>query len=195
MQPGDVTLLLRRLAGEDDEARKQTYDRLISLVYDDLRRRAREQMRNEWDWRTLQPTALVHEAYERLIHYDMDYENRNHFLNVAAAAMRRLLIDYARSKKSAKRWGNKKRTLLENNQSAIFALQQRPEELIDIDNAVQTLRPEQVRLVELRYFLGLTMEETAAAMQVQEETLKKRWRVVKLLLYDKLKGSGDDASS
>jgi len=192
-EPGDVTLLLRCLAGQEGAARKQSYDRLISLIYDDLRRRARQQMRHEWDWNTLQPTALVHEAYERLIHYDMGYENRDHFLNVAAAAMRRLLIDYARNKKSSKRGGDQERTLLDDGQTAICALQQSPEQLIDLDNALEALRPEQVRLVELRYFVGLTMEETAAAMQIEVETLKKRWRVVKLLLYDRLKDLHDES--
>jgi RNA polymerase sigma factor (TIGR02999 family) len=186
--PGDVTVLLRRLNDRDDAARKQTYDRLIALVYDELRLRARKQMRREQDWHTLQPTALVHEAYERLIHYDMDYEDRSHFLNVAAAAMRRLLVDHARNRKASKRWGDLRRTLIDGDITAVAAAQQRPEELIDLDNALQTLAPEQIRLVELRYFLGLTVEETADIMQIQVETLKKRWRVVKLLLYDKLKG-------
>jgi RNA polymerase sigma factor (TIGR02999 family) len=187
--PGDVTVLLRRLNGGDDAARKLTYDRLISLVYDELRLRAREQMRREQDWHTLQATALVHEAYERLIQYDMDYANRSHFLNVAAAAMRRLLVDHARNRKASKRWGDLKRTLIDGDITAVAAAQQRPEELIDLDRAVQSLSPEQIKLVELRYFLGLTVEETADIMQIQVETLKKRWRVVKLLLYDKLKGA------
>jgi RNA polymerase sigma factor (TIGR02999 family) len=130
----------------------------------------------------------VHEAYERLIHYDMDYEDRSHFLNVAAAAMRRLLVDHARNRKASKRWGDLKRTLIDGDITAVAAAQQRPEELIDLDRAVQSLSPEQIKLVELRYFLGLTVEETADIMQIQVETLKKRWRVVKLLLYDKLKG-------
>lgn len=193
-ESGDVTLLLRRLAGQDDAGRKETYDRLISLVYDDLRRRARQQMRNEWDWHTLQPTALVHEAYERLIDYEMRYENREHFLNAAAAAMRRLLIDYARSKKSFKRGGDQERTVLNDGETAIGTLLQSPEELIDLDNALESLRPEQVRLVELRYFAGLTMEESAAIMHIEVETLKKRWRVIKLLLYDRLKGRHHEPS-
>lgn len=187
-RPGDVTLLLRSLSDEDGAARKEAYDRLISLVYDELRRRARQQMRNGLDWKTLQPTALVHEAYARLIHYDMNYENRQHFLNVAASAMRRLLIDRARTRRSSKRGGGRQQTLLDDGQSIMPALEERPEELIDLDNALKELRPEQVKLVELRYFLGLTMEETAAAMNVELETLKKRWRVVKLLLYDRLEG-------
>lgn len=141
-ESGDVTLLLRCLTGQDDAGRKQTYDRLISLVYDDLRRRARQQMRKECDWHTMQATALVHEAYERLIHYDMGYKNREHFLNVAVAAMRRLLIDYARNKKSFKRGGDQERTLLNDGETAIGTLLQSPEESIDLDKALESPRPD-----------------------------------------------------
>lgn len=190
---GEVTVLLHKLSGGDDGNRKQTWDRLISLVYEELRRRARKQMRNEQDWRTLQPTALVHEAYERLIRYDIPYENRDHFLNVAAGAMRRLLIDHARKRKSGKRGGDQPHSFLDDDHDAVFALQHRPEELIDLDNALQHLTPEQIKLVELRFFLGMSIEETASVMHVAVETLKKRWRVVKLLLYDALKSRGDEA--
>jgi DNA-directed RNA polymerase specialized sigma24 family protein len=100
---GEITILLTRLAHQNGESRKATYDRLVALLYDDLPRRARHQMGAERDWTGLQPTALVLEAYERLLGYEMEFQNREHFLNVACTAMRRVLINRARRLKTAKR--------------------------------------------------------------------------------------------
>jgi RNA polymerase sigma factor (TIGR02999 family) len=182
----EVTRLLRLLEGEHGSGRKSVYDQLIDLVYHDLRDLARRQLGRQWSPITLQPTALVHEAYQRLIDYEMNYENRAHFMNVAASAMRRLLVDQARSRNAGKRWGHQQRAPLED-QTVMATLSQDPVRLIDLDRAIESLKPEQIRLVELRYFLELSIEETAAVMNVKPEALKKRWRVVKLLLYDKLK--------
>jgi RNA polymerase sigma factor (TIGR02999 family) len=183
---GEITVLLAKLAHESGEARKATYDHLVALVYDDLRRRARHQMHAESDWNSLQPTALVHEAYERLLGYEMEFENRAHFLNVASTAMRRVLVDRARKRKAEKRRPFQSSIPLESD-DVVRTLVSAPDALLDLDAAVNTLRPEQIRLVELRYFAGLTIEETAAAMGLQPETVKKRWQVIKTLLYDKLR--------
>jgi RNA polymerase sigma factor (TIGR02999 family) len=183
---GEITVLLGKLSAESGEARKAIYDRLVALMYDDLRRRARRQMGAERNWQSLQPTALVHEVYNGLLGYDMVFENREHFLNVAATAMRRFLIDRARKLKALKRGGVKPSVPLAD-ENVIHTLETDPEMLLDLDAALHTLREDQVRLVELRYFAGLTIEETAGAMRLQPETVKKRWQVVKMLLYDKLR--------
>lgn len=183
---GEITVLLQQLATEQEGGRKAVYDKLVTLLYDELRHRARRQLAREHVPQTLQPTALVHEIYGRLADYHMTFENRDHFLNVAASAMRRLLVEEARRKKADKRWGAKQRTPLEDG-TAVVTLGNDPLVLIDVDRALADLKPEQVRLVELRYFLGLSMEETAVLMGVEAEALKKRWRVIKLLLYDKLR--------
>lgn len=186
MSGGEITILLGKLAREHGESRKAIYDHLVSLLYDELRRRARQQMGAERNWQSLQPTALVHEAYQRLLGYEMAFQNREHFLNVASAAMRRLLIDRARKLKSAKRGGANAEVSLEN-EDVVGTLMSAPDALLDLDAAVSTLRPDQIQLVELRYFTGLTTEETAAAMGLRPETVKKRWQVIKTLLYDKLR--------
>jgi RNA polymerase sigma factor (TIGR02999 family) len=183
--PGEITVLLAKLAHESGESRKKTYDHLVAILYDDLRRRARQQMGGERNWTSLQPTSLVHEAYERLLGYEMEFQNREHFLNVASTAMRRVLIDRARKLKAAKRRAFRSSVPLDGD-DVVRTLVSAPDALLDLDAAVDTLRPEQIRLVELRYFAGLTIEETAVAMGLQPETVKKRWQVIKTLLYDKL---------
>lgn len=184
MSAGDITLLLRQLPAEKGPARKRIYDRLVSLLYEDLRRRARQQIGREYGRHSLQPTALVHEAYECLIEYEMAFENRQHFFNVAGKAMRRLLIDRARKLKSAKRGRGEHVTQL-RDESAVTNLD--PDTMLALDEALGTLRPDQIQLVELRYFAGLTMQEAAKVMGLEPETAKKRWQVIRLLLYDKLK--------
>ena len=190
LQP-DLTRVLRRLESERAEGRKAAYDELFDLVYNDLRDLARRQFAREWSPVTLQPTALVHEAYGRLIHYEMNYANRGHFTSVAANAMRRVLIEQARSRNAGKRWGHQRRAPLEG-QTVMVTLSEDPARLIDLDRAIESLKPDQIQLVELRYFLELSLEETAAVMNVKPEALKKRWQVVKLLLYDKLQQGRDD---
>lgn len=183
MPAGEVTVLLQRLTSESGAARKRTYDELIGLVYEDLRRRAQAQVGREFDARSLRATALVHEAYESMLDYQMPFEGRQHFLNVAASAMRRLLIDRARRRAAEKRGSGQAAEPLKEHHAVE---EQDPETLLALDAALSSLRPEQVQLVELRYFAGLTMEETAEAMGLQVETVKKRWQAIKLLLFDKL---------
>lgn len=183
MPAGDVTLLLHRLSTEKGDDRKRTYDELIGMVYEDLRRRAYAQVGREFQWQSLRATALVHEAYESMLEYQMPFESRQHFLNVAAKAMRRLLIDRARRLSAEKRGSRQVAEPLKDNHAVD---DQDPDTLIALDEALETLRPEQIRLVELRYFAGLTVEETASAMGLEVETVKKRWQTTRLVLFDKL---------
>ena len=185
MEAGEVTLILRRMTGEDDEsARKAAYDQLVALVYNDLRNRARLQLRNERA-DSVHPTVLVHEVYERLLGYRMPFTDRNHFFNVAGTAMRRVLIERARRMRAERRGSGQVNSPFEDDASVIASTVD-PDLLLDIDQALQGLRPEQAKMIELRFFVGLTLEETADVMGIQFEAAKKRWAVVKTLLFDKL---------
>lgn len=184
MATGEVTALLQRLSSETGATRKRTYDELIGLVYEDLRRRAHAQVGREFSGHSLQATALVHEAYEAMIGYQMPFENRQHFLNVAAKAMRRLLIDRARRLSAEKRGSRKPAEEIKDHHALAEA--QDPDTMIAIDEILSGLRPEQVQLIELRYFAGLTVEETATAMGLEIETVKKRWQTTRVILFDKL---------
>lgn len=182
---GEVTQLLARVRTSEGVERKAAHDELVTLVYGDLRRRAQVLMRNERNWTSMQPTALVHETYGRMLGFEMDYEDRTHFLNVAATVMRRILVDRARSRSRLKRGGGVVKESLDDH-SALQAAEQSPDALLDLDAALQKLRPHQVRLVELRYFLGLTLPEISEATGINVETLKKRWRATRLILHEAL---------
>ena len=186
---GDVTRILQALSapgGGAAEARRNALEKqLYELVYSDLRRRAAGLLRGERAGHTMEPADLVNEAYLELVEYRMRFESRGHFLNVAAQAMRRILIGRARARISLKRGAGVHHQPLENV-TVMEAAEQQPETLIALDQALAALDEEQARLVELRYFLGLTFEEAAEAMDSKPETLKKRWRVIRILLYDRL---------
>jgi len=184
MPTGDITRLLRRMANESGASRKHTYDELVGLAYNELKRRARRQLRGERA-DSLQPTILVNAVYERLLQYRMPYEDSRHFMNVAATAMRRLLIERARAKAAEKR-GRAQRAHTLHTESAIEALGENPDLLLDIEAAMDALTPEQVRLTELRFFVGFSMSETAEIMELNLETAKKRWAVIKKLLAARL---------
>jgi RNA polymerase sigma-70 factor, ECF subfamily len=170
----EVTLLLRELgAGQEDAG-----DRLLPLVYEELRRLARGYMARERDNHTLQPTALVHEAFLRLVDQrDVAWQDRAHFLAIAAQAMRRVLLDHARRHRAKKRDGGQRETLDEGalgdaRGSAsldILALDQALVRLADFD-------PRALRVVELRYFAGLDVEETAEVLGLSTATVKRDWR-------------------
>jgi RNA polymerase sigma factor (TIGR02999 family) len=181
---GDITRLLHRMGSEIGAARKRTFDELVTIVYGDLRRRAHQQLANERPG-SLQPTLLVHEAYERLLNYRMSFENREHFLNAAAKAMRRIVIDRARKMNAAKR-GSGQQSVTLSQLDVVGVLQQSPELLLDLDRAIDELRPDQIQLTELRFFAGFTFEETAQVMSLKSETVKKRWEVIRTILFDKL---------
>lgn len=175
----DVTLLLQELgAGHSDAG-----ERLLPLVYDELRQLARGYMSRERSDHTLQPTALVHEAYLRLVDQrEVAWKNRAHFLAIAARAMRRVLLDHARSHKAEKRGGGRKETFVEGALAGktgegsggtgtldILALDQALDRLAAFD-------PRGLRVVELRYFAGLDVEETAEVLGLSTATVKRDWR-------------------
>ncbi len=150
---------------------------LLPLVYAELRRLARYRIRNEQSGQTLNPTALVHEAYIRLVADEaVNWEGRSHFFAAAAEAMRRILIENARRRQSLKRGGNMNQQELAEA-DAIISLDD-IDELLDLDAALTKLvvdEPELAKLVKLRYFAGLTVEETALALGVSARTVKRNW--------------------
>jgi RNA polymerase sigma factor (TIGR02999 family) len=171
--PGDVTLLLNELRLGNRDA----LPRLIPLVYGELRRLAAHYLKAERSGHTLQPTALVHQAYLRLVEQDhADWKNRAHFLGVAAQMMRRILVDYARARQTAKRDGIVVRVDLAGFGPGGGEL--RIEEILTVDGALDRLAvldPQQSRVVELRYFAGLTIEETAEAVGISPRMVKGDW--------------------
>jgi len=183
--PAPVTELLRAWHGGDEAAR----DRLVPLVYGELQRLARAQFGRERDGHTLQPTALVHEAWLRLMgHQDMAWQGRTHFFALAATTMRRILISHARRHRAAKRGqGGVAVTLCEDHAVA----KPRDVDLLALDAALTALGmidSRQCRVVELRYFGGLTIEETAVALGVSPATVKLDWSLARAWLFRELEG-------
>jgi len=176
----DTTGLLIAWGGGDRAA----LDRLMPLVYQELRRLARRQMRRERPGDTFQTTALVNEAYLRLVDYErVQARDRAHFLAIAAQAMRRILIERARSRRSDKRGSNPQRVSLED---AGEVSDERAVDLVALDDALHALAaidPRKAQLVELRYFGGLTIEETAEALGVSTPTVERGWRTAKIWLH------------
>jgi RNA polymerase sigma factor (TIGR02999 family) len=178
---GEVTRLLQAWNEGDAAAR----DRLIPVVYAELRRRAAAHLRRERPEHTLRPTDLVHEAYLRLCEQSSAWQNREQFFGVASRLMRRILVDHARARGAAKRGRGLRVTLVEERAAA-------PAEpdLLDLDEALdelQGLDERQGRLVELRYFGGLTLDEAAAALGVSRATANREWALAKAWLFRRLK--------
>jgi RNA polymerase sigma factor (TIGR02999 family) len=180
--PTDVTAILQDWRQGNAEA----LPRLLEAVYAELRRLARHYLSQERAGHTLQPTALVHEAYMKLVDQRVSWQNRAHFFAVAAQAMRRVLVDHARSHLAQKRGGAQERVTL----SAAEALGTAPEvDLVALDTALEKLGrldPRQSQIVELRYFGGLTNEETAEALGISPATVKREWTVAKAWLRNAL---------
>jgi RNA polymerase sigma-70 factor, ECF subfamily len=180
----EVTMLLSALTnGEEGAASK-----LIPVVYDELRRLAGSYMRRERVDHTLQATALVNEAYLKLIEQRaVNWQSRAHFFGVAAQLMRRILIDYARGHTREKRGGEQKKVSLDE---VILFSEQQADELLAVDdslNLLEKMDPRQARVVELRFFAGLSVEEAAEALGVSPKTVKRDWSVAKAWLYADLK--------
>jgi RNA polymerase sigma-70 factor, ECF subfamily len=179
----DVTLLLKKLADGNQDAAGE----LIPVVYDELHRLAVRHLRRERQDHTLQPTALVHEAYIKLVaQRDADWQSRNHFFAVASKLMRRILVDYARQHLRAKRGGGHTRVSLEE---VALVSPQRPDGMLAIDEALSRLEKldeRQARIVELRYFGGLTIEEAAQVLGVSPTTVRREWASAKAWLYGEL---------
>jgi RNA polymerase sigma factor (TIGR02999 family) len=186
----DVTLYLEQLRHGDASA----VDRLLPHVYAELRRLAARAWSGRTPDRTLHPTALVHEAYLRLFKDDeaKDWENRRHFFSVAAMAMRQLLADSARARAAEKRGGDRVRAEM-NSSLHIAAGEEPPVDHLALDRALaklQALNERQARIVELRYLVGLTLEETAEALDVSVRTVSLDWRMARTWLQREF-DSGD----
>ena len=184
MDPHDepVTLLLKAMREGDAGAA----DRLLPLVYAELHRLAQGYMRREREGHTLQPTALIHEAFLRLAPSPMDWQSRGHFVAVAATVMRRVLVDHARGRNAEMRGGGVRHVALEEAQAAGG---ERSIDVLALDEALARLAeraPRQARIVELRYFAGLSVEEIAALTGVAPRTVKRDWALARLWLYEQL---------
>ena len=179
-----VTDLLQRWKSGDEEA----LERLTPLVYEQLHRMAHKYIRGERRGHTLQTTALVNEAYVRLVDYKrVDWQNRAHFFAVSAVVMRRVLVDYARQRTSDKRGGDNFQVSLADH---LAFTSERAAELIALDEALESLNqlyPRRSKVVELRYFGGLNNEEAAAVLKVSEATIERDWRFAKAWLFRELK--------
>jgi RNA polymerase sigma factor (TIGR02999 family) len=178
-----VTALLHAWAGGDSEAREQ----LMPLVYDELRRRAAACLRRERSNHTLQPTALVHEAYLRLVDQNhAAWKNRAQFFAVAAEIMRRVLVDHARARRAAKRSGRWSRvtldpTLMEARRSSV--------DVLDLDKALTKLAAfdeRKSRIAALRFFAGLTVDETGEVLQLSSKTVEREWQATRGWLFKML---------
>lgn len=184
----DLTTILRRINTGDDSA----YAELLPRVYKELRDMARRQMANERNGHTLSATALVHEAYLKLAgNRDVDWRDRAHFYGAAAESMRRILIDLARRRKRSKRGGDRIRIPLSavtlatgDDASNLLVLNEALTRLGEVDERM-------ARVVTLRFFAGLDVEETAQALGVSRRTVKREWACARAWLYRELGGSGE----
>jgi RNA polymerase sigma factor (TIGR02999 family) len=180
----DLTQLLRRLSAGDEEAAAQ----VASAVYGELRKVAARCLRRERPNHTLQPTALVHEAFIKLMaNTRAEWRDRAQFYNVAAQVMRRILVDYARKRAAARRRGGRRVTL----QDKLVVSDDCIEDVMAVDEALERLEaldPRQGRIVELRFFSGLTVEEIAEVLHVSTPTVKREWSSAKAWLHRELSG-------
>jgi RNA polymerase sigma factor (TIGR02999 family) len=185
---GEVTRLLRAV-GDGDRA---AFDRLLPLVYDELRAIARRQMKREFGERTLETTGLVHEAYLKLAESaEVDWQGRSHFFAIAARAMRQILVDEARRKATLKRGGDRERVSLSD---ADPALEEELEELLALDEALDELDqidPRARHVVECRFFAGMTEEEVASLLDVTVRTVQRDWARARAWLHGRLYRDGE----
>ena len=185
--PGAATQLLVAWGAGN----RQALDEMLPLVYEELHRLAARYLSRERPDHTLQPTALVHEAYLRLINQrHVDWRNRAQFLVLAASVMRRILVNHARDRAAAKRVGGRERVSI----SLIEAPSGGPDvDLIALEEALERLAaldPRKARVVELRFFGGLTTEEVAEVLEVSRATVEREWSFARAWLYDAMEGSG-----
>jgi RNA polymerase sigma-70 factor (ECF subfamily) len=166
----------------------ESADAASAAVYDELRRIAAAYMRRERPGQTIQPTALVHEAYLRLADAGSPWTDRRHFIGIAARSMRQILVDRARARGAQKRWAGMDRVSLDDS---LIAARAEDDMLPALDEALTRLEqidPEQAKIVELRYFVGLSNEEAADAMSMSPATLKRRWAMARAWLFRELGG-------
>jgi RNA polymerase sigma factor (TIGR02999 family) len=175
----EITQLLKKAQNGD----RESLDRLLPVIYDELRRVAANQLQRERSDHTLQATALVHEAYLRLLEQrEVDWQNRAHFFSIAAEMMRRILVNYAHQRNAQKRGLGAARLSLDE---AVSFSDEQDFDLVALDDALKQLGeydPVQARVVELRFFGGLTIEETAEVLDISDSTVKREWRMAKAWL-------------
>ncbi len=180
---GDLTQLLK----ECSDGKQQALDELLPAVYDELRRLADSYLRRERTDHTLQATALVHEAYLKLIdQHSVSWQNRAHFFGVAAQLMRRILVDHARGHLREKRGGQRQKLSLDE---AISWVEERDVDLVALDDALKELAKfdeRKSRLVELRFFSGLSIEETSEVLGIAPSTVLRDWSLAKAWLYNQI---------
>jgi RNA polymerase sigma factor (TIGR02999 family) len=185
----EVTLLLGEWSGGDQDA----LEKLIPLIQPELHRLAHHYMSRERPGQTLQTTALLNEAYLRLVDNPRrDWQNRTHFVAAASQLMRRIMVDRARERRALKRGGDAMKVSLDE---AVIVSEERAEELLALDEALEKLAaqdPRQGQIVELRYFGGLTTEETADFLKISHRTVRREWRMAKVWLYCALSGEEPD---
>jgi RNA polymerase sigma-70 factor, ECF subfamily len=180
--PGEVTRLLKAMRAGDSSAA----DKLLPLVYAELHRIAEAYMRRERPDHTLQPTALINEAYLRLVGEDIDWNSRGHFIGLAAHVMRRVLVDYARQHNAERRAGGLQRVEMEDN---LAISPERLDEVLFLDSALVKLKeksPRQAQVVELKYFGGLSVEQIASTLDVAPRSVKRDWSLARMFLYREL---------
>ena len=183
---GEVTLLLRRL----NSGSGGTGTQLASLVYEELHRLAAACMRRERPAHTLQTTALVNEAYIRLLaQHEFVWQSRSHFYGIASQIMRRVLLDYARKHQAAKRGGSRRNFRVDET---LLVSENQLELVIAVDESLKRLEemdPKQARLVELRFFAGLSVAQTATALGISTATVKREWQFAKAWLQRDMRGA------
>lgn len=182
----ELTRLLNSLKGDSESVKK-----VYPIIYNELHMMAHRQLRNERDGHTINTTALVHEAYLKLIDYppDNEWDGRNHFFGIAARAMRQILVNYAKNRNRQKRSGQKK---VEPFEDGVYLTDQKADELIDLDEALtqlEKLNERQGKVVECRYFAGYNIEETAEILEISPATVKRDWTSARAYLYTQMKSS------
>jgi len=185
-KPGEVTAMLAEIG----QGKSEALPRLVPLVYQELKRLAAHILQDEREGHTLQPTALVNEAYLRLAGQKAGWQNRAHFMAVAGQAMRRILVDYARQRVAGKRGGGEMALDLDQCEIGVDIVGQ-SEELLAVDEALTRLAAldlQQARVVELRYFCGMTVEETAQTLAIAPRTVKREWAMAKAWLRLEIRG-------
>jgi RNA polymerase sigma-70 factor, ECF subfamily len=188
-QPEPVKQRITEMLHDWSDGKHEVLDELLPLVYEELHRQAARYLRHERANHTLQTTALINEAYLRLIDQKVVWESRTHFFAIAAQVMRRILVDYAKNRHRAKRGGNDVKLPLEEA-FQVAAEEEKSTDLVALDEALTRLAeidPKQARVVELRYFSGLSLEKTAEALHISRATAARDWSVAKAWLLRELR--------
>lgn len=188
MEQPDKSQNITALLHEWKQGKKEAFDKMFPLIYDELRRRASVYLRNERQGHTLQTTALVNEAYLKFFNKnEIDYDDRNHFFAIAANVMRQILVDYARTRKQEKRGGNAENIPLD--EARVVSINEKSVDLVKLDEALIELSKfdeRQAKIVELKYFGGMSNDETAEILGVSNVTVRRDWDLAKAWLFQEL---------